>query len=273
MRRGTFLVLVGASLVLLDLPAVLNAEPSCRWVEARGEAVLADATADEARSLALRHARAQAVREVSGTELQSYGVVRDMATAVDLVRVSTRGYVLEEEVVRWEQYDYRDAPDNPPLTAYRVRLRVCVALLNSKRDPYFKVTATLNKETFVAGEKAIIDIRCTGDCHLTIFNWTADNHFTLLLPNDYQRKTYLQSSEAFVFPPPGSGLGLIMETLPGHRLDTEAFLIVATKKEFDAPARLGRREGLSMGDVFGELLDLPASEWAEDFKVYEVRVR
>ena len=265
--------LVGVSLVLLGLPAVLNAESPCRWVETQGEAVLANATAEEAQSLALRSARAQAVEEAVGTELRSYGVVRNMATAVDLIRAFTRGYVLEEEDVRWTQSDYREAPENPPLTVYRVDLRVCVAPLNGRRDPYFSVTAKLNKDIFVAGEKAHITIQCAKDCHLTIFNWTADDHFTLLLPNDYQPETPLRSAEEFIFPPSGSGLALIVETLPGHRLDTEAFLIVATKKEFNAPARLGGRVRLSMGDVFEALLKLPASEWTEDFKVYEVRAQ
>ena len=224
--------------------------------------------------MALRSARARAVERATGIELEAITVVRDMALAGEFVRALTRGYVLEEKIIRWEDENFQEAPEQPPLTLYRVHLEVCVAPQNGKRDPYFTVSAKLNKTTFVAKEQASLEVQCSRACHLTILNLMADDRFRLLLPNAYQKTAPLQPSEAYLFPSADSGLSLVMETLPGHNRDTEAFLVVATKQRFDALAQLGQRdEDIPMERVFATLLDLPADERAETLVAYEVRAQ
>ena len=271
MRRGMFLI--GICLVLLGLPVSFRARQACQWVETQGEAALARVTTEEAQRLALRSARARAVEQVAGVLIGEHTIIRDTAMAGEFVRAMADGYVLEEEP-HWEQpVVFHPDPGVPPLLSYRVSLRACVAQ-SGARDPYFQVSAKLNKTTFVATEQPTLQVQCSRECYLTIFNLTAEDRFKLLLPNAYQEAAaHLQPSETYVFPPPDSDLFLAVEPLPGHRQDTEAILIVATKQQFDAPAQMGQREDLPMGDVFKMLLDLPASERAEAFVAYEVRAQ
>jgi hypothetical protein len=62
-----------------------------------------------------------------------------------------------------------------------------------------------------------------------------------------------------------------MHPLEGHRRDTEAFLIVATKQRLEARAVLGKEQDIPVGEVFRLLLDLLAAEQAGKLLVYEVR--
>ena len=272
MRRG--ILLIGASLVLLLLPVMLRAQPNCQPIQTQGEAALAHVTPEEARRLAVRIARARAVEQVVGIELRAVTVVRDAALAGEFVRALTHGHVLQEKIISEEVSTSQEAPDQPPSIRYRVHLQACVAPQNGKRDPNFKVSATLNKDAFVAQEPASLEVQCGRACHLTILNLTADDRFRLLLPNAYQKTAHLQQSETYLFPSADSGLSLVMETLPGHNRDTEAFLVVATKQRFDALAQLGQGgEDIPMESVFATLLDLPADERAETLVAYEVRAR
>jgi len=85
-------------------------------MEAKGEAALEHVTAAEARQLALRGARARAVEQVAGIELQSLVIIRDAVLAGQFLRSLAHGYVLKEEILRWEQETFQEAPHKPPLT-------------------------------------------------------------------------------------------------------------------------------------------------------------
>lgn len=266
---------VRVSLVFLCVFLItpVRAEQACQWVQTQGEATIENITAAEARQLALSRARARAVEQVAGIELYSGVPVLNAMPIGEFVQSLAHGYVLQEEILQWEQKAFQEAPEKPPQTLYRIHLRACVSPEGSARDPYFTVDAELNKMTFVAGEEANFTARCSRDCYVTIFNLTATHHFSILLPNPYQRTVPLKADQKLVFPQQGSGLALVMRPVPGHVRDTEAFLIMATKQHFDVYARLGKREDIPMGDVSRVLLDLPASERAVALLVYEVRAK
>jgi hypothetical protein len=251
----------------------VKAEQACQWAETRGEAPLENMTAEEARQLALSRARARAVEQVAGIEVRSHMPVLNAMPIGEFVQSLAHGYIFKEEVLQWEQKAFQEAPEKTPHTLYRVRLRACVSPEGSGRDPYFTVDAELNKTTFVAEEEARLAVRCSRDCYVTIFNLSATNHFSILLPNPFQRMAPLRADQRLVFPQPGSGLALVMRPMSEHRRDTEAFLIVATKQYFDVHARLEKWKDISIGDVSRILLDLPASERAVALLVYEVRAQ
>lgn len=269
MERLIALVPVGLAFLTLLLSPSVRGEEHCQWVETKGEAALENVTAEEGRQIAIRSARARAVEQVAGVEVQSQTLVRDQLLAAEFLRALARGYVLREQVLRWEQEAFQAAPEKPPVTLYRVFLKTCVAPEGDPRDPYFTVSAELNKGTFVTGEQATIRIRCTQPCYLSILNLSGTDQFSLLLPNSYQRTLLLRSGEEFMFPPPG--IALTMSPLPGHRRDAEAFLVLATKGPLNLPAILRMQAGIPFEEVSRVLLSLPASERAETLLVYEVR--
>src|ERR1051325_8660245 len=148
MRLGQILLIMTAlaitSAALSGLPALTNAS-DCIWVEGTGSVAGDVLMPQEARQLALRQARAQAIEKAVGVEVRAETVVRDFAVASDFIKTLTKGYVRSEHVVRWEQERYQPRANETPIPIYRVTLRVCVLPIATLRDPGFLVTATLNK--------------------------------------------------------------------------------------------------------------------------------
>lgn len=280
MERLKILVGTGVVCLFVLLTFPVGAELSCQWVEAKGEAAVENVTAKEAQQLALRGARARAVERVAGIEVQANVVVRDAVLAGQFLRSLAHGYVLKEEILRWERVNFQEAPDKPPLAVDRVYLRACVAPQLGRRDPDFTVVAQFDndKTTFNARDRASLKVECTGACYITIFHLAATNRFSIVLPivnqsgNVDQPEEKLQPKrEPLIFPPRGKILP--MHTVSGYGRETGAYLIVATKSAFGAYHRLKKWEDIPMGEVFEALLAHPASERAETWLVYEVSER
>jgi hypothetical protein len=209
-------------------------------------------------------------------EVQSGTILRDEVFAGEVLRILARGFVVKEQLERWEQDNLRRTPDSAPTTLYRVFLRTCVARARGDHDPYFRVDASLNKYTFAARESASIRVRCSRGCYLSILNLTGKDEFNLLLPtsklpNLAQHPPRAGPEGDFVFPPPG--VALEMAPLQGRQRDTEAFLVIAMKQPLNLPAIFRKEEGISFEEVSHLLLGLPPSEWADAWLVYEVRAK
>ena len=127
--------------------------------------------------------------------VQAQSLIRNQALAAQFLRTLAHGYVLQEEVLRWEEDALQEASDRPPITFYRVHLRACVALPVGSRDAYFVLTGELNKPSFVAGEEARLTMRCGRECYVTIFNLAANDRFSILFPNSYESVVALRSRE------------------------------------------------------------------------------
>ena len=142
--------------VLLIVPVIYQAvvaaehqESFAKEVVASGEAVVEQLTPEEARHMALRNARANGIEKALGVEVRSQTLVRDFSLLGDFIETFSKGYILEEQVLNWEQKSYQESLTRPPLTSYRVTLRMRIVPSQGKRDPYFKLRATLNKNVFV----------------------------------------------------------------------------------------------------------------------------
>lgn len=240
-------------------------------VEASGEAIIEQLTPEEARQMALRKARSKGIEKALGVEVASHTLVRDFTLMADFIQTLSRGYILEEKVVRWDQLSYQEAPDKPPLTTYKVTLQMKIVPVQGKRDPYFKLRVTLNKGLFLEGEEAIIKITPTKDCYLTILNLTSKDQFNLLFPNAHQKNNFIKGGTKFIFP--GSTFSLSMAPYPGHKRDVEAFVIIGAKEPINLKMLLGKEQDISLSDLYHVLLDIPMYEWKEKILPYEVRKR
>jgi len=240
-------------------------------VVASGEAIVEQLTPEEARQAALRKALTNGIEKALGLEVVSQTQVRDFYVMGSFIKTLSRGHIMGEEVVRWEQLSYQEAPDKPPLTTYKVTLRMKIRPLQGDRDPYFKVSAELNKSLFLEGDTATIKIVPSKTCYLAIFSLTSKDEISLLFPHANQNKNLVKQNSEFVFP--GSAFKLYMAPYADHRRDVEAFLLIATKKPVDFASRIGRTDDIPLTDLYHALLDIPVSEWAEEIIPYEVRKR
>jgi len=240
----------------------------CKWIDTAGEAAVENMTPEEARHAALNRARIKAVEGVSGVNIQGSSLVKDFTLVADFIKTLSSGYVLEEKIVGWTSHSFQEDPEAPPLTVYKVNVKSCVGSAK-QGDPYFKVKGELNRPVFIAGEEAFIKATCTKDCYLTILNLTADNKIKVLLPNKFESAALIKTGECCTFPP--KGLALEMSPLQGHKRDTEAFYLVATKEKLNL-AGITKKDGeITAKELYGLLLSLPADTKAEEMLVYEVR--
>lgn len=240
-------------------------------VVASGEAVVEQLTPEEARQMAVRKARAYGIEKAIGVEVASQTLVRDFTLMGDFIKTLSKGYILEEEVVSWEDLSYQEAPDKPPLTTYKVTLKMKIVPVQGERDPYFKLKAALNKNLFLEGEEAIIKIKPTKDCYLTILNLTAKDRFNLIFPNEHQNNNFIKANTEFVFPDPA--FTICMTPYPGHKRDAEAFVLIAAKKPIHLKTLLRKEEDIPICNLYQVLLDIPIYEWTEEIILYEVRMR
>jgi len=243
----------------------------CSWVETSGEAAVENITAEEARQTALNKARAKAVENISGINIQGSSMVKDFSLVADFVSAMASGYIVEEKVENWESKSLQEKSDVPPVTVYKVNLKTCVKA-GSAGDPYFKVKAELNKPVFLSGDEAKITATCTRDCYLTILNVTADNRISVLYPDKQERALRLKAGTSYTFPS-NPGLALEVSPLPGHKKDAEAFYVVATKEKFDLPALVKTCSSITSKELYTNLFSLPADTRAETLVMYEVRAR
>lgn len=267
---GTWLGVV-ALVTLWSMMASVFAGERCRWEKGTGEAAIENVTDGEARQVALRRARAEAIAKAVGSKIQAATLVTDGRLAGDFIRELLEGYIVDERITWKPPGVFQETQDKPPIIRYHVDVEGCVVPQRGGRDSLFIVKAELSKDTFVSGEKVDLKIRCTRDCYLTIFNQAADDSFHILLPNEFQKSESLKANEQLTFPPPG--IALEMVTLPGHPRGAEAFLVVATKKPFDFRTVIGKAEKISILELSSALLRLAPSERAEELLVYEMRSR
>lgn len=250
--------------------ATVNAS-ECRWVDTEGAATIENLTPEEAQRLALSRARLAAIEKVAPIKIAGSTLVSDSAVVADFIQSLSSGYVLEEKVGAWttETIPSKQA-DQPPVLAYVVKVKSCVAKSDAG-DPFFRVKAGLNRTVFQSGEEAVITAACTKDCYLTIVNLMADGKIRVLLPNKIDKAVFIKSGEEYKFP--RTGLSLVMETLPGHKKDTEAFVVIATREKFDALTLSKGAADIKQKDFYKAVLAIPPSSLAEEILLYEVRER
>lgn len=244
------------TMVLGALPetptATRNAD--CIWAEGMGVVSGDLLKPQEARQLALRQARAQAIERAVGIQVRAETIVRDFSVASDFIKTMTKGYVQTEQVVRWDQERYQKTATEAPIPIYRVTLKTCVKPLATLHDRGFTITATVNKVVFAPGEKARLDITSARAAEIRIFNLTADDR---VLP--YDRLPWmglplrLEPSERGTFPP--TGVALVMELPSGYPRTSEAFILVATKQadRVVLPMPVGTEGTLSLSEFYAAL--------------------
>lgn len=274
MRLVPVLQLTVLAMVCGVLPetAMVTRAPAadCIWAEGMGLVSGDLLKPQEAKQLALRQARAQAIEKAVGIEVRAETLVRDFMVASDFIKTLTKGYVQSEQVLRWDQEAYQKKATEPPIPIYRVRLKACVKPLATLHDPGFTVTATVNKVAFAPGEKARLDITSTRPAEIRIFNLMADDRV-----RPYDRMSWmglplrLEPSERGMFPP--TGVALVMELPPGYPRTSEAFILVATKQadRVVLPVPVGTEGTISLPE-FHEALAAVEADLVETIVPYSI---
>lgn len=264
------------------------AEP--QWVTVTQSVPIAQISPEEARTMALRHARVRAIEQVCGVNLQSETLVRQAMTSGQYVQTTAYGFVRDEKIIR-EGFRIvpgpadanpacgscpngagvqveQNMPREPMRLYYYVEMRIEIQPQEGKPDAAFQIKLTLARSTFETGDQLSAQIKASQDCYLTVLNITADDQVRLLMPTPALSGNLLKRGETFQLPDPDLA-ELRVAPLPGHEQDEEFLVVIATLERMDL--LLG--EEFSVMDLSRWLASIPPEKRAQDQAAYIIKAK
>lgn len=126
---------------------------------------------------------------------------------------------------------------------------------------------------FTTGEEMFVEARASRRCFITLINLTADSRAIILVPSRVREQSSLAKGDYFRFPTKfeqASGIHLKVGTLPEHKKDREAIMVVATKTRQPLPPKLDNTPYYTADAVGSWLVDIPLSERTIKVLPYEI---
>ena len=249
------------------------------WVEAEGTAIMGQSiTLEAAKHASLEAARRAAIEKAVGSYVTSSTNVRNFQLAEDLVRVISRGKILEELILdRGLKLEGKGE-----LASYRTRIKAKVQRVEGQHHGNFSVQSRLNRSNFENGDEAEIHITASQDAYLYVFNVTEDDHVTILVPNRFLQDSFVKAGTEFTFPPDAlakRGIKLNTWLMPGKQKSMEKIKVIASRYpvaslKHQAPDAMFKHfnpnETGMLTDLLKTLSTLDPGDWAEATSSYEV---
>ena len=261
--------------VLLGLLMAFDSA-SAEWVQGKGEWVFGpNISENEACELALRKARKEAIRKVTGERLSSEELLickehKDAADC-DLNRLtwSTMDGVIQD-IRNKERNVVRASSKFPKCT---ISLEADVKGPSGEGpDPGFDMTVRLNSTTFRHGEPLVISVEPTQPMFISVFQWlpyeNSDRQVRSIFPNEYDTVNRFQGAGTIPTKYGGSKYSMWIgfpEGLDGKKkLADEYLMVIGTRNP------LTFRQTYSFDELKGRLLEIPRRDRREVRKLYNV---
>ncbi|MCD6265700.1 MAG: DUF4384 domain-containing protein [Deltaproteobacteria bacterium] len=204
------------------------------WFEVLGRAIIQNISPEEAERKAIVNACRDAIEYYSGVEISQRTLDLQAETQrkvllnnfSSLITQTTNGIILEKDIIHKEI-----KTDGHNLVAV-VLLRVKVGKQKGKKDPYFNVSARLNRDTFKEGEQIELTVQSTKDCYITVLNICSNDKVYVLFPNKYRQTNFIKTGELFRLPNEADkrmGLSFPVRLIEGKDEDVEMIKVLATK--------------------------------------------
>jgi len=270
-------------ILFIFISSSLFAQDNEKWVTCTGDAAIQNISSEEAKILALRNARINAIEKVCGVSMQAETMVKDFQLAGDFIHSISYGQIVEEKDKRWDTISMpANDPNDPPVLIYKVTMQAKVVSREEKPDPSFKINLKLNRTTFQSGDEVVFKIKATQDCYLTIFNIGADDTVRVLFPNSLENNNFI--NKAATIQVPGKTFQktgkcyIKVRTLPGCKKNSEVVKVIATKQRIDFIDEMDLSSAFSsvgtpkmaLPKLARWLSQIPVSERAEASAVYTV---
>jgi hypothetical protein len=195
-------------------------------VTGEGACAIMGMSAEQCALIALRRARASAIEKAAGVTVTSASLVTNMAVTIDFIKTYAKGFIVKERVTYLPLTQYQKDEKTPPIPEYRVRIVADVSVPAMKIQPLGLLTK-INSLSYRNGEQAAVEVRTSRPARVAIFNITADDRVALIFPNEHEKENGVSGNKPLLFPRKQSRVELVMQTLPGHKRDTEAFFVAA----------------------------------------------
>jgi hypothetical protein len=192
------------------------------------------------------------------------------------------GKVESKEILQQGLIESTEKDSDETATQYRVLMKAGISQKFESSNPSFYLDASMNQSVFEEGDELEIFIRSTRDCHLTIYNILEDSKIIRLLPNYLSGTKSLTVDENYMFPgneDRQKGLTLRVHLPENAQAATEYIYIIALSGPFQLNA-VEAQEGIFgvfngktafMGDLIGEVVNIPLKNRAETMLQYEIR--
>ncbi len=243
----------------------------CKWFDGKGEVAIESITPSEAKNLAIRQARSDAIERGIGVEVKGETLVKDYTLLGDFIKSLSRGYIKEEKVIKWEQDKYQPSPQDPPIPIFRVFINACVEPSKAVKDKGFHVKVNINKSVFNEGEKALLEIKSSRKAYINIFNLTTDDKIYYYYQPPYiNMPLAIDVGDTINFPM--KGVSLEMAVPQGQKRAAEAFIIIATADRINLPVIFDGKTNLSLTEFYNGILSIEG-DMVEEMVVYSVEKR
>jgi hypothetical protein len=236
-----------------------------------------DTTPAQAKAMALNNARRSAIEEASGVVVHGSTVVYNYQLMSDLVKASTRGLIVKEDILLDE------IRKEGKQIVYATKIRVHVKPIEYKEMGNLRIVkAEVNRygsspvsATMVFQENDEIQIKAkvNSDAYIHIFGISQDGMVTKLYPNEYFGAEILSAKTEFIFPDEkqrGLGFKLKVRTPISLKKTVETMLIIATKEREDFLSDK-KADEITITDLMKELSEIEPDSWTEETVGYEVR--
>lgn len=261
---------------------VLGADPEgCTWLEGEARVVVGDQDSKhQARAAAIEQARAAAVQDFLGVEVnskfmdfQQEGLRHEAHLTENILQTTRSGRIIKEAVL---EEGYQDAEDCPSCR-YHVRLKTCVLPRDAASDKNFGVDLRLSRVRFVQGDEAKLELTATRDCSIylyDVYDLGEENKTALVVPNEVVASKNLKAGETWEYPDEDArkrGVRLVAELpKPSDDVSAEVIRVVATVTPLPR-AVYDPTDGGYLGVL--RRLNRSRTEWAEDAEAYTIYKR
>ena len=192
-------------------------------------------TPEQAKEMAIKRACQMAIEQFSGIEVTGrtslIQVESNDEITMDhfskLTNQISNGIILNKEIIEEE-----NVTENNRIYK-RITTKIKVGNQSGEADPFFSLSANLNKIYFQNDEELILNVTPTKDCYLTILNIMSDENVATVFPNQYRKENFVKANELFELSNENDkklGIKFKVHLLPDKTEDTEIIKIIATKE-------------------------------------------
>lgn len=195
-------------------------------ISAEGACAIVGMSAEQSQLIALQRARVAAIEQAAGVSVTAGTLVTNFTVAADFIKTYARGFIVREKAAWLPLGQYQKDATVAPIPEYRVRLTADV-YVPKKTKTTVGLRAKLNNSVFRNGEKAAFTLQSSKRAGFAIFNIMADDRVVMIYPNAHETGNILEPGRAMTFPAKDAKIELEVQTLPRHKRDAEAYLMIA----------------------------------------------
>ncbi len=250
--------------------ALAKSGETIKGVQAEGACAIVGMSAEQSQLTALQRARASAIEQAAGVSVTSGTLVTNFAVAADFIKTYARGLIIQEKVTWLPLGQYQKDDSVAPIPEYRVKI-IADIYVPAKAKTSVGLQAKLNNTVFRSGAIATFFLKAAKSARFAIFNIMADDRVAMIFPNIHEASNLILPGRQMSFPEKDASIDLVMQTLPGHQRDAEAYLIIAWDSSADIQISnlFPETEPMVVSEFFGRLAEI-ADRIEDTILPYEV---